>query len=170
MISRFMLKKRRRPPMSDLRKVHFNQEGKRMLIGGASFLASTATVSNPVLASISTSARAIDPAAEAPARERSVGANATTGPATDASASSKTGSSGSAPMHAAAAAAAMNNLMDSIASGYSTTVAGTQYLAILEQSGSEYTASVANVLGATSTESSELAAQNNLDVRINELV
>jgi hypothetical protein len=61
-------------------------------------------------------------------------------------------------------------IASSIASGYSTTVGGTQYLATLDQSGTEYTASVSQILGATSTANSELTAENNLNLRIDELV
>ncbi len=60
--------------------------------------------------------------------------------------------------------------MDSIVSGYSTTVAGTKYLASLAESGTEYTASVSSLLGATATESNEQVAENDLNVRIRELV
>src|SRR5580658_7815933 len=166
---RFLLKESPRPPMSDLRKVQFNQEEMLMLMGSVSSLASTATVFNPVLASKSTSRQATDPTALPQLDTAS--SNVSTTSATNASASSKTASSGGA--HAAvapaAAAATANSIVESIASGYSTTVGGTQYLASLDQSGTEYTASVANVLGATSTESSELAAENNLNLRINEL-
>jgi predicted RNase H-like HicB family nuclease len=38
------------------------------------------------------------------------------------------------------------------------------------ESGGEYTASVASVLGATASGSTEQAAENNLDARIDELV
>jgi hypothetical protein len=167
-VLRFLLKKRTSAPMIDLRKVHFNQEGIPMLIGGVSSLASTVTVFNPVLASRSVQSTAPTPLE--PLDTASSSPDASRSPATDFSSSNTTASSGGISAHAAAAPVAANILADSIASGYSTTVAGTQYLASLEQSGSEYTASVANVLGATSTESSELAAENNLDVRINEIV
>jgi hypothetical protein len=154
--------------MSDLRKVHFNQEGMRMLIGSVSSLAPTATVLNPVLAPKPTSVQATDPNALPQLDTASTSADTTTTSASHASAPSKTASGGSA--HAAAAPVTASSIVDSIASGYSTTVAGTQYLASLDQAGTEYTASVASVLGATATESSELAAENNLNLRINELV
>jgi hypothetical protein len=49
-------------------------------------------------------------------------------------------------------------------------VGGTQYAGLVGQSGGEYTASVASVLGATGSGSTELAAENNLNTRIDELV
>jgi predicted RNase H-like HicB family nuclease len=55
-------------------------------------------------------------------------------------------------------------------SSFSTTVAGTRYSGSVEQSGSEYTASVGNLTGATASGSSEAAAENNLTQRIDELV
>jgi hypothetical protein len=53
---------------------------------------------------------------------------------------------------------------------YSTTVGGTQYTGDVEQSGGEYTASVANLPGASATGTSLVAAENALDIRIDELV
>jgi hypothetical protein len=57
-----------------------------------------------------------------------------------------------------------------MATSYSTTVAGQQYLGSVEESGGEYTASVANLSRATAIGSSVQAAENNLDTRIDELV
>lgn len=59
--------------------------------------------------------------------------------------------------------------MESLVSSYSTTVAGTHYSGSVEESGGEYTASVANLAGATASGSSVQAAENNLTVRIDAL-
>lgn len=66
---------------------------------------------------------------------------------------------------AAAAATA-----EMLVSGYSTTVNGTRYSGSVVQSGSEYTASVASLPGATASGTSMAAAENNLSARIDELV
>ncbi|MGC9159663.1 MAG: hypothetical protein ACP5FH_11810 [Terracidiphilus sp.] len=60
--------------------------------------------------------------------------------------------------------------METLVSGYSTTVNGTQYIGSVEESGGVYTASVPNLAGATATGSSLEAAENSLSLRINELV
>jgi predicted RNase H-like HicB family nuclease len=57
-----------------------------------------------------------------------------------------------------------------MASSYSTTVAGKQYSGSVEESAGEYTATVPSLSGATASGSSVEAAENNLDVRIDELV
>jgi predicted RNase H-like HicB family nuclease len=53
---------------------------------------------------------------------------------------------------------------------YSTTVAGQQYAGTVEESNGVYTVSVPNVPGATATGNSEIAAENNLDNVIDEIV
>jgi len=55
-------------------------------------------------------------------------------------------------------------------SSYSATVGGKQYSGSVEKSGGEYTASVSSLSGATATGSSPAAAENNLTLRIDELV
>jgi len=60
--------------------------------------------------------------------------------------------------------------VDALISGYSTTVGGKQYAASILETGGEYTASIANVPGATATGTTEQAAENNLNIRIDELV
>jgi predicted RNase H-like HicB family nuclease len=57
-----------------------------------------------------------------------------------------------------------------LVSSYSTTVNGTQYSGSVVQSGGQYTASVPNVPGASATGTSLAAAENNLNIRIDELV
>jgi predicted RNase H-like HicB family nuclease len=55
---------------------------------------------------------------------------------------------------------------------YSTTVGGQQYAGTIEQSNGEYTVSVPNIPGpgANASGTSEMAAENNLDTVIDELV
>jgi predicted RNase H-like HicB family nuclease len=60
--------------------------------------------------------------------------------------------------------------VEKLVSGYSTTIAGKQYSGSVEESGGQYTASVASVSGASATGSSLSAAENNLSNRIDELV
>jgi hypothetical protein len=67
---------------------------------------------------------------------------------------------------AAAAAAEVETLVGS----YATTVNGTQYAGSVEEENGAYTASVPNVSGATATGASEMEAENNLTIRIDELV
>jgi hypothetical protein len=57
-----------------------------------------------------------------------------------------------------------------LVSGYPMTAGGQQYEAKVEQSGGNYRAFVAGVPGVTATSSSELAAEHNLQLRIDELV
>jgi hypothetical protein len=54
--------------------------------------------------------------------------------------------------------------------GFSMTVGGTPYFGSVAESGGEYTASVPNLAGATANGSSEQAAENSLNARIDELV
>jgi predicted RNase H-like HicB family nuclease len=54
--------------------------------------------------------------------------------------------------------------------GFSTTVAGTQYSGSVEEFDGEYVASVSSLSGATASGSSLIEAENNLTVRIDELV
>jgi hypothetical protein len=60
--------------------------------------------------------------------------------------------------------------VDALISGYSTTVGGKQYAASVLEAGGEYTASIASVPGATATGTSQQAAENSLNMRIDELV
>ncbi len=53
---------------------------------------------------------------------------------------------------------------------FSTTVDGKQYSGSVSESDGEYVASDPTLSGATATGSSEIAAENNLAIRINELV
>lgn len=147
-----------------------------MLVGGVSSLASTAASFNPVLAPRSASGGTSNAAALPSLADSATSANVSTSNTSGAStpnqpADKPSNHATAAPAAApAAASATAASILSSIVSGYSTTVGGTQYLASLEQSGSEYTASVQNLLGATATDSTEVVAENDLNVRINELV
>jgi hypothetical protein len=143
-----------------------------MLTGGVLPIASSAAVFNSVLASKTTSGSRPDAAALPPLSKASPIGDGTAPQAFLAHAPDGPAKSDAvqAPASEGVFASSAANILNAIVSGYSTTVAGTQYLASLEQSGAEYTASVQSLMGATSTQSSELAAENNLNVRINELV
>ena len=90
-------------------------------------------------------------------------------PATAARAAPGGGAHGGGGVAAASAATAAITV-DALISGYSTTVGGKQYAASILETGGEYTASIANVPGATATGTTEQAAENNLNIRIDELV
>ena len=72
--------------------------------------------------------------------------------------------------HADAAAATSAAIAELTVTGYSTTVGGKQYAGSVEDANGTYTASIPSVNGATASGSSLVAAENNLDVRIDELV
>jgi hypothetical protein len=59
---------------------------------------------------------------------------------------------------------------EELVSGYAMTVGKQQYAADVEESGGNYTVSVENLVGGTATGNTELAAENNLQLRIDELV
>lgn len=92
--------------------------------------------------------------------------------------SSKTSTSGSTPKSGDArphgggggAAATAASEVATLVGTYSTTVAGTQYAGSVEEQNGSYVASVPNVSGATATGASMIEAENNLTVRIDELV
>jgi predicted RNase H-like HicB family nuclease len=60
--------------------------------------------------------------------------------------------------------------VETLVGTYSTTVAGTQYAGSVEEQDGSYVASVLNVSGATATGTSMIDAEDNLTVRIDELV
>jgi hypothetical protein len=68
------------------------------------------------------------------------------------------------------AAASAASEVETLVGSYSTTVGGTQYAASVEKQDGSYVASVPNVSGATATGASLIDAENNLTVRIDELV
>jgi hypothetical protein len=95
-------------------------------------------------------------------------------------ASVSTGSAGAAPAAASrtsvAAAQGGSTLttgqiaQEELVSGYAMTVGKQQYAADVEESNGNYTISVENLVGGTATGNTELAAENNLQLRIDELV
>jgi hypothetical protein len=62
------------------------------------------------------------------------------------------------------------SLVDTVAPVYSTTVGGVQYSGSVEESGNEYSVSIPNLPDATASGSSIISAENNLTMRIDELV
>lgn len=134
-----------------------------MQIMGISSTNSTAQVLNPILFG--------KPATEAVSAAPPVAAKPPSAPATNpapdpTARSSQTHGAPRASGGAAAAAAAQAMQI----SNYSMTVNGTQYDGSIVESGGQYTASVPNLPGATATGSSLAAAENNLNIRIDELV
>jgi len=92
-----------------------------------------------------------------------------------ASTSSSTPNSGDARAHgggggAGGASASAASEVETLVGSYSTTVGGTQYAGSVEEQNGSYVASVPSVSGATATGSSMIDAENNLSVRIDELV
>jgi hypothetical protein len=59
---------------------------------------------------------------------------------------------------------------EELVSGYSTTVGKQTYSASLDLGGGEYTASIANLVGATATATTEQSAESDLGLRIDTLV
>jgi predicted RNase H-like HicB family nuclease len=57
-----------------------------------------------------------------------------------------------------------------LAASYSTTVGGKNYSGSVEESGGTYVASVGNLPGASASGSSVQSAENNLSIKIDELV
>jgi len=72
--------------------------------------------------------------------------------------------------HASSTPAASSNTEEGLESSYSTTVAGKQYSGLVGESAGEYTAMVSSPPGIEASGSSEQAAEENLDARIDELV
>ncbi len=154
--------------MNDWEKVHFDQEGGEMMIGGVSPVTSTMTAFHPVLV-----AKAMPGAPD--------GVTALTAPVMRSLSESLTAiASTPAPIRASApdritagatpASADAGSIADEVVSAYSTSVGGKQYSGSVEESGGEYSAWVPNLARATVTGPSEQAAENNLYARINELV
>lgn len=93
--------------------------------------------------------------------------------------SSETGTSNSTPHsgHVRAhgggggrVAASVASEVETLVGGYSVTVGGTQYAGSVQEQNGSYVASVPNVSGATASGDSMIAAENNLTIRIDELV
>jgi hypothetical protein len=139
-----------------------------MLFGSLSTTNSTPVVLNPVLAARPSST--VSAPAGAPASGgRSDAAQPTTAPATISAPARPAARGGAHGGDGGAAAAATGTLLET-AIAYSTTVGGKQYSGSVLESDGEYTASVPDVPGATASGSTEQAAENNLNARIDELV
>jgi hypothetical protein len=133
-----------------------------MLIGSLSTASSTPAVFNPVLAAKPSSNAPAAPAAQVTSSAAPSAPAASSAPASPASHGRSHGGG--------AAAASSASTLAETATAYSTTIGGTQYSGIVQESGGEYAASVPNLQGATATGATEQAAENNLDARIDELV
>jgi len=148
-----------------LPEIDFHPRGEiDMQLAGIASASSTPRLLNPVLAARSAkpSSSAAQPAAAA-ASSASASANST--PAAPARTSQAHGGGGGGGGGSSAASET-----ETLVSGYSTTVAGKQYSGSVEQSGSTYTASVSGLTGATASGSTLTAAENALNIRIDELV
>jgi hypothetical protein len=137
-----------------------------MLVGNISSIAPTASGFNPVLVAQPASAPSSTPATT-PVSAQPTSANGVAPP--PAPARAETPRAHGAQAASVGANAAASALLDTLITGYTTTVAGTQYSGSVEQSGQQYTASVPNLIGATATGTSVLDAEENLNVRIDEL-
>ena len=90
-------------------------------------------------------------------------------------ASSSTPHSGGARAHGGSgggggAAANAASEVETLVGSYSTTVGGTQYAGSVEEQNGSYVASVPSLSGATATGATLIEAENNLTIRIDELV
>lgn len=119
-------------------------------------------------------AAAVKPSAKTtalPAVEDTVSSTASAGTA------SSSAMQAAAPAHTSVAAAQGGSTLttgqiaqEELVSGYAMTVGKQQYAADVEESNGNYTISVENLVGGTATGNTELAAENNLQLRIDELV
>jgi hypothetical protein len=113
----------------------------------------------------------IAPITSAPAAFRASNSAASTTSSTDSDAPTpaKTSSTVLSSAHSApsASAATKNN---PLAAAYSTSVGGKTYSGSVSEAGGVYEVAVPNVLGAHASGSSIQAAENNLNMRIDELV
>ena len=137
-----------------------------MQIGALSSIAPTMPVLNPVIAGKSAAVPLPSPAASPVAAKASSSTPTTRAAPARQAAPARSSHAHSSPSAGAGSSAAEE--MD--VSSYSTTIAGKQYSGSVEESGGQYTASVPNLAGATASGSSLAAAENNLDLRIDELV
>jgi hypothetical protein len=135
-----------------------------MQLASISSASSTMQVLNPVLLGRSTTASSAAPASA----KTTSSASATSAASASQAAPARTSSAHSGGGGGGGGSAAISEEMSE--TGYSTTVGGKQYSGSVEDSGGEYTASVPSLSGATATGSSLTAAENNLTLRIDELV
>ena len=132
-----------------------------MLIGAISSASSSPIVLNPATVNRSKAASATTAGSAA---------STTSAASSTSSASTITPASSGGDYSSGGASAGSSAAVETLVTSYSTTVGGTQYSGSVEESDGEFVASVPTLSGATATGSSEIAAENNLDVRIDELV
>jgi hypothetical protein len=137
-----------------------------MQIGGISPISQTANVLNPTLVGRSSAGSQSGVAALPALAKSSTGTTSSPTAPASAAAAAKSSHAHAAQAQSGGSSAEVNSLI----TGYSTTVAGTQYSGSVQEAGGEYTASVPNLARATASGSSIQAAENNLYVRIDELV
>jgi len=141
-----------------------------MLIGGISSISSIAPALSPVLAVKPASGVPIAPPSSAASGTSSAAQSSPAQPAapthtaTASATPPRDGGTGAATASAAAASA------EQMIGVYSTTVGGQQYSGTVEESDGVYTVSVQNIPYATATGANEMAAENNLNSAIDELV
>jgi len=143
-----------------------------MIISSVSSAAPAMTVLNPVAASkpasgASSSAAVSTAPAKASASANSTSSSSSSSTAAPAKTSSGKGGGGGG---GGAAVSTASSTAEEIAGSYSVTLGGKQYSGSVEESGGVYTASVGNLPGASASGSSAQAAEDNLTMRINELV
>jgi hypothetical protein len=136
-----------------------------MQIGAIQSLSSIAPtpVVQPTAAAANRSTTAVSPATTS--ASVSAGPSATTSSSTTASGEGTSHGSGKAQSTSNSSAAEA-----SLAAVYSVTVGGTSYSGSVEESGGEYTASIANLPGASASGSSVQGAEDNLGSIIDTLV
>jgi hypothetical protein len=137
-----------------------------MQIGSISSIAPVASAFNPVLAAAQASTKSLPPIASA--------APAPPPPADSQLTAQAPPAVRPVPQthieQAQVVAAAANAQLESLVTTYSTTVGGTQYTGDVEQTGGEYSASIAGLVGASATGATIIGVENNLNLRISEIV
>lgn len=140
-----------------------------MLIA-ATFSSSGTVILNPVArtqprAQTAAAASAATPPSSSPAAPSAASSSASGAAASSSGGHVRRGGGGGPESSASAASE-----VETLAGTYSTTIAGTQYAGSVEEENGSYVASVPNVSGATATGATMLEAENNLTIRIDELV
>jgi hypothetical protein len=138
------------------------EEERAMLMTSVASSYSGMTVLNPVGAAPVKAATVSTAKAEAAPADPSANASSTSSTAAPARSGHGNASGG-----ASAGSGAAEEMQET---GFSTTVAGTQYSGSVAESGGKYVASVASLSGASASGSSLISAENNLTIRIDELV
>jgi hypothetical protein len=139
-----------------------------MTIGGVSSLISAPTAYHPILADALTSK---SPSANAALKGLPpVSSTPSQGKLSANNADRHSTASSSAKAAAAAVPAANPTTDEELVSGYSATVGDDTYSASVDLGGGQYTASIANLIGATATATTEQSAETELSLRIDTLV